>query len=666
MLYAIFSLIIFFSGLSVFGWVFYSLIFKEKRLFVLIPVSVILGISSYLILLNAISYFIPIIISFYLVWLILVLPSFVSIFLFHQKLKSIELGISKKYFTYLIIVSLIIGIFSAIGNRDWGGGELGVSRMSLPGLIAGGNFPVKDVLAPQKPTTYHYASGLLTASTNQISSLSIWSGYIIQAGIFSWLIILLSFLLCYEITKNEFVSLLASLVFFFGNGLRYLLIFFKTPLVFYQFLTNNIPDSPFAFIGAALKSDINHPVVSMIYNRWAGLAFSLILLIIFLYFLAIKRKNWLVISLICGVLLGFLALSAETYFMVLSGAIFLYPFLIFCLHKIKKYKEYLTEELLKNFLISVVILLIGGLVAIFQGGLITAFIREGLFLKILSINISTITSINPDLTFNNLAKAIMIEVGLVLLLFIPALFYFRKKKEIFFIALIITISTVPLFLFSFKESLINSNMDKFFFLPITLIHLVAGMFLGFLIIKTSKIKKIIFYSLFYLIIGGGIVFQFFEISYPAPWKSREFFAGPPSSNLIDYNIKNWISKNTDINNHFMAIQDVNFFPEYNFEDSRLGFSFIESLFFPAYYNRFTPAPISIASLFYEIPPLRAKNIQEMKEQCSGEALKNLNITYIYATPQWPLGLEEKCLTNNELSLVFKSGENKIYKVINVN
>jgi hypothetical protein len=664
-MYTAFALIIFFTGLSVFGWVFYSLVFKEKRLFVLLPFSIATGISFYLILVNTLSYFIPIAISFYLVWCILVFSSLFLSFFFGKKLKSIKFGISKKYFVYLMIIASVIAALAAVGDaRNYGGGaDLGISRIPLPGLIAGGNFPVKSIVAPLKLMPTHYATGLLAASTYKITSLPVWSGYIVQVGLFSWLIILLAFGLCYKITKNEFISLLGSLTFFFGNGLRYLAIFFKAPLVFYQVLTNQKIYAPFAFVGAALKNHINHPPVTLVLSFWGGLALSLILLITCLYFIAAKGKNWIIASLLCGVFLGFLALSAEAYFVVLSGAIFLYPFLIFSLNKKGILKEKLSSSELKRiFLISFIILTLGAPIALLQGGVITAFIHEGIFLKMFSANISSVALINPALSsVSGVIKTIGIEAGLVILLFIPTLFYLGKKKIVHFLALIIAISTLPPFLLTFKQS---SNMDRFFFLTISLMHLAAGVFLGFLILKTNKFGKVVLRSIFCLMIGGGIISQLFHILYPPPWKSEKFFTKPPSASLIDYDAKNWILKNTTINDQFMAIQDLNLFPKYRFKrgpnDPRP--MFVESLFFPAYYNRFTPIIKKAALHPYKVPPLRAKNIQEMRTECDHQALKNLNIAYIYATPQWPPGLEEKCLKNNKLKLVFESNKNKIYKV----
>lgn len=654
-MYTLLALVIFFGGLTFFGWFFSIYLLKEKRLFVLIPLSISLGIFLYLILVNLASYFINIPLSFYLVWIFLVSVGIVLALFYYKRRTSLQIGLSRKYFKYLIIIAIVAGLFGGIGDaRVSTGDDIGFDRLALAGSLSGGIFPVKDLGQPQFPGAYHYGAELFAGVLDRIADFPIWFAYAFQAGIFASLIILLVFLLSYKITKNEFVSLITSLVFFFGSGLRYLSIFLKGPVIFYQhyFLNKDI-EAPFAFVGQALASDINEPVVTSLSGRWPAIAFALILIIIYFYFLSLEKRKWLIGGLITGLLLGFLALSSEPLFTVLIVVVLGYPFLNLFFGRSPR------GENLKPFLISICILLVAILVALYQGGMISTFYKLNFFAKKLAITISS-TNLLEGLTrtpvsWSYFFQGAILELGLPLLFFIPALIYFRKNKKIlFFIAPLIVISALPPFVFRYVH---QWDMNRFFYLAGAFLYFLFALLLANLILKSNKTRKIILFLLVFIIIPGGILNQIFYIIYPADF--TPFFKGPPSSDLIDYKAKNWILKNTTPDDYFLAVQDSDLFSDYNPRELH----FIENLFFISFYERYSPPLPRSTAVHIEFPQERIDLIRQAREDCSNKVLKDLDIDYIYATPQWPSELEEKCLTNNKLDLVFQSQDNKIYKVL---
>lgn len=144
---------------------------------------------------------------------------------------------------------------------------------------------------------------------------------------------------------------------------------------------------------------------------------------------------------------------------------------------------------------------------------------------------------------------------------------------------------------------------------------------------------------------------------------KSFFVGLPGVETVNDQAKDWILNNTTFDDYFfVTAKDKSFIPQ-----EKASNIFTQRLHFIVYYRRFTPLLFSdfqpqLQHPYYAIPEERISSITKARITCDNESLQNLNIKYIYFTPQWPEGLMEKCLENNDLDLVFQSGENKIYKL----
>jgi len=190
--------------------------------------------------------------------------------------------------------------------------------------------------------------------------------------------------------------------------------------------------------------------------------------------------------------------------------------------------------------------------------------------------------------------------------------------------------------------------------------LLSGILIVKLMLRANKFEKVVLYIIFSIIIGGGLIFQVYYTAKAFDMSDRDlFFTSLPAQELIDYDTKEWISKNTTIDDHFfIEIDDDSFL-----DLQKRQYYFAQNLSFITYYGRFVPI-IPLGGKYYQIdiPSARFDNIREAKNSCSNHSLRELDIKYIYFIPQWPEGLMEKCLENNNLDLVFQSGENKIYQL----
>lgn len=645
-----------------FGWFFSIFVLKEKRLFVLIPVSFSLGISFYLILVNLISYIIPVNTTFYLIFFLFLGASIFGLFFYYFKKKPIlKIGISKKYFKYLLLIAVFISLTGWLINVPLKGGDnVGIGRAAIPGTILGGNFPIQDIIAPSQLLVSHYAFKIFSAAIDRVTGFPFWFAVDVQVGIFAGLIFLLSFVLIHKIIKNEFIAFMGAILFFFSSGLNVFHIFKGAIDLFKHYILKDHVFAVWKFIGVATESRLRPTSMETISLHWAAVAFMVLLLIIYFFFKLLEakdNKSIIILSVLTGLLLGFLALSGEAYFLVMIGVILVSTFL-FIVFKDKKDKKKISRHVFA----ALIILLIGLPMALYQGGVFSALKETGSIDK-LEISFNALESIKlfkPEYSsISVFFQALFLNFGLGLFFLIPAIIYFRKNRKIlFFIVPLIIIPIFPLFFGRFATPV----SVRFLYLTEGFGYLLSGLLIIKLMLKANRIEKILLYSFFLIIISGGVIFQTFHTVKTLAMPNRDvFFPQLPAVELVDSSIKKWINTNTTIDDYFFTEVDDNLFLDFG----KAQYYFAQNLFFITYYGRF--APISIPKEIVphlNIPPERFDLIDEAKSSCTKQSLKKLKIKYIYFTPQWSKDLFGQCLTNNTLELVFQSEENKIYKVLN--
>lgn len=658
----IFNLFIFITILFTFGWVFSRYFLKENKIFILFPLAILIGGSAYVFLLNNISYFIPIQFSFWIVLLVLALTTlFFSIFYRNKKKECLILGISLRWVWVIAFIFLLISASSLIiGLRSLEYDTLVSVHIPTASTIAEGNFPVRDVQNPSNLMKYHYAPELFSAAIYKTTGLPIDFAYDFQIGIGAGLIFLLSFVLAYFLIKKTFPAFLASLFMLFGSGVNFLNIFRGLPVLYNKFILGENIEAPFKFVNHVIYGELVNSATVWIQGHSMAIGLPVTLGVIYFYLQAIKSKNkyWIRLMLVSGLLFGYLALSTETFFAILAAVFIFYPLwlLIFSNQKI---------NIKRIFIISFLILGIGILIASYQGGVLTQakHLDEGSQSFILSLrSIENVFKSTQLFSFSFLTWFFLREFGLPLLLLIPALIYFRKNKQIF--VFLGSIAIIPFFIPFIITYTTSGCIEYFFHLSIVFLSLISGLYLGSLILK-AKLQKRKFFITFlsvisFIIILNGLIFQIMFMIYPFGNLSREphpFLAKLPPMSDSEKETHLWIKEHTTIQDVFFLTKEEDAFFDLEYP---LGKSFFTLNFdFIINYGRFALTfPFSPHQSDPSIDEIL--KFKKIKEECDGHSMKEFNIKYIYFTPQWPSGLIEQCLENNNLDLVFQSGESKIY------
>jgi len=664
MILSLFLTAIFFFVLSFFGWQLTRYFLKESRKEYLIGFSGILGISFYILLTNTLGYFIPIDLVFYLVLFLFFTTGLVLLYL--NKSKSSEWEVNKKWKNILLGTTILLSIISGVVYFRYPPVLHGPGGLPLTTTIAEGNFPPLEIWNPHNNLRYHYTFELLSAGIHKTTGVSIHLANSFQVALLMGFFFLIGFCFIKRFfDSNNFKAFVSSLMMVYAGSLTFLSGLKGIPILYNLYIRNQELVTPFKFITDSINSTFSVPVVRNFTRfTWGSLSYPLIIAIIYLYFHLINQKKSKSIIIFCGLLLAVLAMVGEVFFAIMCLVLFIYPFVFaFAKKDWQKAKDPLN--------ISFWILLISTPLALVQGG----FFRS--ILDTIGSRVVDFIGIGNGLFkvnevpwlldyFNSAGSPIFhlkfyTELAPLLLLLIPSsLFLIKKDFRLgFFLVCLMSVSFVlPLFLtynfFAYIAEVFHyfvrlGHVWRFFNIVNLIGGLVVGLFLSHLYLSSKKewVRKISILIII-LFMTQGILFQllYLTVGYPKfTWDSSAQHY--PQSNSPEAKVYDWIKENTTTSDLFLITEktcsyDSSYTPNYRFV-----------------LNTGRLAPIYTYHCSYPPNP----SFKEIRENCSPSAIEDLKYSYLYINENWAEGLEEKCLKNNKLNLVFESGENRIYKVI---
>jgi len=646
MIFIVIKFAFFLATILLCGYCLTVFLFKERRLFAVVPLTILLGFGSFVFLLNVYSYLFPIKI---LIWLLPILMGFAAIiflvFFAKTPLGQLDLGeLSKKQSKILFLIAAVIFALSGVvASRTLELDDVSLTHIPLAKTISEGNFPVLDPSSPNHLLAYHYAPDLLAAAMHGFAGLPLWLCYDIQTAVFAVSTFLMAFLLAFYLVKKFKTSIFASLLLFYGGGLTWLYSLDGIAPIWKKFVLHQDILAPFKFLSSMDIPQLNPNFIYCMGNHTQALGMPLMLLVIYLFFKLLEdQKRWRFLSISAGIILGYLALSLETNFVLLAFMLGLV--LAYFIFKGLRNWDFSLKN--KQIIFSLAIVLaLGFFLAFFQGGPLSSFNQgvgydQGSFH--LSLKFWEIHWSFPGKATSIFTRDFVVEFGLWLVLSILAFIHYRRNKKILFLMLFaVSAFLIPFFIiFSIRPW----DMSRLFLISTPVFSFVVGLYLGELIEnpKTKSTLKKWAYSGIILLMSYGMLMQLVYLVYPigatiTPQFNKPLFAIPSSPKPIDEKALQWIKQNTIIKDHF--------FP-YN-ED------------FIIWTGRFTPGPWEWSVYKNEI-----KNYQSIVEKCDTQAIKNLGINYFYVGPDFPIeNYLEKCRAGLDLKSVFEEKTNNDFRII---
>ena len=207
----IWPVILVLSIITLVGGVFYSVLFGEKRISVLIPGGAVFGTASFIFYLGILSYLFKGVIG---IWIIFILFILTGLFLFFRKKIYLKLPFIRIRSYGIFRVILVFLIFMVIvvkgGNTIFGGDVL--TYWGFGTSFSNGNYPQVLPWQPQYLTVHHQGAFLFEGAIHAISGVDIrvvhflFATFIISGGFF----LIWSYLFRHR--NNFFASMFPSLL----------------------------------------------------------------------------------------------------------------------------------------------------------------------------------------------------------------------------------------------------------------------------------------------------------------------------------------------------------------------------------------------------------------------------------------------------------------------
>jgi len=621
--------IAFFSVAFAFGYCVSVLALNEKRMFVLAPLSALIGINGYLFLVNVLSYVIPIRTTFWLVFLLLLAT---TSFLFcwrRVRRPGLTRGLTKRQLIALFATAFAVSAFSSlVVIHSIEADEYSLTHLSLATTISEGNFPVLDPSSPDHVMPYHYSAELLSAALHNLTGLPFWIAYDLEIFVFSGLAILMAFVLGYELAGRFRNAWIASMLFFYGGGLAWLNVVNGFDPLWKRFVLHQQVAAPWSFFAWVVSPRLATPYSYAIDNFTTAIGTPLILLVLYLFLAYLARgdvRKWISATIIATLSFGMIALSLETHFLILATAFLLVLVggaIALVIRRFGKMRRLKIPG--RMFAALAAILVVGSFIAFFQGGILTSllFSKGNLGPSTYVINFRFWIIHLYGATIPLFSWTFVQDFGVPLLLVIPAVWHFRKEPRILFVAL------VGFGAFVTPLAVVNqawpNELRRLYYLSDPIFAFIVGLYLSRFLPgrgedgtrrPLSLKAKFAIVGMALIVSQGLLINAVYSVS-PLGQLGKlrsPYIATTPVPSTLDQAAYGWIRDHTTLKDRFFPYST----------------DFIRDV------GRFTPGP------FYPAwgDPEETRAYSDIVASCDAKSVKRLGITYFYVNGDFPMNLD---------------------------
>jgi hypothetical protein len=368
------------------GWLLVVHTFRLRRAERLLS-GLATGLLLFISLSNILANLLPLPLAFWIASAIVLAAGILAAMPFSISAKG-RLSVFRQRFTrkswqQMAVLVGVLALFTLIGR----GLALFDDYLHIPlvSVMAAGDIPPHFYLNPGERFAYHYGLQVLAASLVRVGGFFPWSAWDISKALAITLSMLLGWLWFLRVTRSKIAAALGSFLLSFAGGARWLLLLIPAPWL--QSLSSNVQLSNSALeVGKDLAAVLTGPwladgsgpipfpfafhngiFVPLIFVLGSSGALPFLILLLLLLLAGRRRSSplaWIILALI----FSSLALSAEHVFVFLWSGIALAVIISLISHRGKK-----NPEVLQGW---IVILGLGGLLSVVQGGFITEAVHN--------------------------------------------------------------------------------------------------------------------------------------------------------------------------------------------------------------------------------------------------------------------------------------------------
>ncbi len=637
-------------------------VLRESRRWAAFTLSGLFGLFGYALLLNTLSYLVPIRVAALLVPAAMLVVVGIGRFAERPKdarpdegaVRDLTPAQVRLLAAFCLCIAITSGLF-ALHSRDE---DVIHGHLPFAATMVEGNFPVKDPMSPDHAIEYHYAPELVSTGLTLTTGLPVWLGYDVQVLLFSGLTVALAFLLAFELVPVFQAALVATVCLYFGGSLEWAAGIVEGVKVFWQRHEGMPVNAPWTFLATMSNAKAVAPLSNAIHNLSAAGGFPLTLLVLYLiirHVFPARTTRWLSITVLTGLLLGHLALHQETNFGIVVVAVVLVVVGTFMRVLIRRMHGRADGDDIRRGVMLVLILAIGIALALTQGGVLQTVLHRHDRLGASGIGLSPAfwivgLSLEPFPIFSFLG---FVRFGLAPLLLIPALVHFRKRAALLFLALVACGAFAAPLLFVYKAT--PHEFVRFFPFATALFALIVALWLWDLSASRTRHVKTLAVAALMLIPVAGFINQAVYMIFPFGKLGKldyPYIAAPPAPKAIDVKAYDWIRAHTSIQDRFMTSMTLRD-PNFKYDDA-----FIRDT------GRFEPG------YFYDAWGYADEHAvyHDIVERCAPEAIRKLGIRYVYLSSDAPAETFERfCRVTLPLAQVYADRDGtstrEIYRIV---
>ena len=295
-----------------FGWTLLRRVFREANLLAVIPVAIVVGLTSLMAIVNELRFVCEMGTAVWFAYKVLLALTLVVIVVCPRRPPSLRCpGCGNSSWKLLLLASgaVVVGVYYGIpafhgylNDAWWYHYPAAVQIQDVE------RFPLAHVFALDDPLYYHYGPDILAACWSFLLEKSVQTAWGLNIVIFAPCAFLLAFALVERISRNYWGSLIGAMVMIAGGNLRFLL-----------FLTGRYTDSTGGL--RVFNSQSVQGLLQMVFtpSHLIGIPLALVILLLFRHF---SSRPSLALGGVLGLFLGTLTLVAEWYFLpLLAGFI---------------------------------------------------------------------------------------------------------------------------------------------------------------------------------------------------------------------------------------------------------------------------------------------------------------------------------------------------------
>lgn len=607
-------------------------------------IAVVIGPAAWMVLINALGFFLPVTAAAWTGLGILCLAGIVM----HTRATGHIGHPPPRWAAH--IAGVVIALCAFAGMRFIGSDPWSWQHFPLAGTIAAGNLPPVTPIDPAHPLAYHYGPQLLAAAFSLVTHASLAAGFWSHPIIGSAGVILCAAGLTWRLTASWRAAVLGGVLALMGGGLSWLAAGSLITDLWTHFITGPALDAPFRNLTMLFDGNVATGLLPFFGHRSTAMGYPIVfaLLLSIEHAMTTQTRQWSWI--ITGIVLTLaLALTHELSVIALPCCMLAGAAALACIGK--------RGHAGRLAMVTLSIFIPGILLSLVQGGVLSHLGGDGQF----SFGFDgTVTYTSWGAKAGLFDLLLWKDFGLPVLLLPLAGFLAWKRRMtapflVVLTGIVIAHLLVPFFV---QYNAIEGEMRRLFYTAISIGAVLAGIAVDALLLSAKQRRMVLAgWLLIAGLLGSGIAYLPVRIAMPnLRFEHAPLFAGMPPVTDTQQALYAWVREHTTQDDWFFLRTNLEDFLDIGQDQAQQH----DRMLFMTETGRFTLGQV----IFWEHDPEWLAATKRFEAACDPGTFRDLNLTYLVVeTPDREQWFREHCDAQRWESVYIGNAETNLPRVL---